>query len=69
MPNQVFIPGATAVVTGGAAGIGLAAASRFAELGLRVAIADLETMDLDMAAIERNYTRPPLKDFTKVASR
>jgi FdhE protein len=29
-----------------------------------VAIADLETMDLDMAAIERGYSRPPLKDFT-----
>jgi FdhE protein len=28
-----------------------------------VAIADLETMDLDMAAIERGYSRPPLKDF------
>lgn len=31
-----------------------------------VAIADLETMDLDMAAIERGYSRPPLKEFTKV---
>ena len=28
-----------------------------------VAIADLETMDLDMAAIERGYSRPPLKEF------
>jgi FdhE protein len=33
-----------------------------------VAIADLETMDLDMAAIERGYTRPPLKEFNKTAS-
>lgn len=30
-----------------------------------VAIADLETMDLDMAAIERGYSRPPLKEFNK----
>jgi FdhE protein len=29
-----------------------------------LAIADLETMDLDMAAMERGYNRPPLRDFT-----
>ncbi len=29
-----------------------------------VAIADLETMDLDVAAMERGYSRPPLKEFT-----
>lgn len=28
-----------------------------------LAIADLETMDLDMAAMEKGYTRPVLKDF------
>jgi FdhE protein len=28
-----------------------------------LAIADLETMDLDAAAIEKGYTRPQLKDF------
>jgi FdhE protein len=28
-----------------------------------VAIADLETMDLDVAAMERGYARPPLKEF------
>ena len=28
-----------------------------------LAIADLETMDLDMAAMERGYNRPVLKDF------
>ena len=28
-----------------------------------LAIADLETMDLDMAAMERGYNRPALKDF------
>jgi len=30
-----------------------------------VALADLETMDLDMAAIERGYSRPPLRDFSQ----
>src|SRR5262245_908948 len=29
-----------------------------------IAIADLETMDLDVAAMERGYSRPPLRDFT-----
>src|SRR5207342_1645596 len=29
-----------------------------------VAIADMETMDLDLAAMEHGYGRPPLKDFT-----
>ena len=28
-----------------------------------VALADLETMDLDMAAIGRGYSRPPLRNF------
>jgi FdhE protein len=29
-----------------------------------LAIADLETMELDMAAMEKGYRRPPLKEFT-----
>lgn len=29
-----------------------------------LAITDLETMDLDMAAMERGYSRPALRDFT-----
>jgi FdhE protein len=28
-----------------------------------LAIGDLETMDLDVAAMEHNYSRPPMKDF------
>lgn len=40
MAHPAIVPGAVAVVTGGASGIGLAAASRFAGLGLRVCIAD-----------------------------
>jgi NAD(P)-dependent dehydrogenase (short-subunit alcohol dehydrogenase family) len=41
MAHPALVPGSVAVVTGGAAGIGLAAATRFAALGLRVCIADL----------------------------
>ena len=41
MPHSAFSPDAVAVVTGGASGIGLAAALRFAHMGLRVCIADL----------------------------
>jgi NAD(P)-dependent dehydrogenase (short-subunit alcohol dehydrogenase family) len=41
MPHSALQPGSVAVVTGGASGIGLAAAVRFAQLGLHVCIADL----------------------------
>jgi NAD(P)-dependent dehydrogenase (short-subunit alcohol dehydrogenase family) len=37
-----FAPGNVAVITGAASGIGLAAALRFAQLGLKLALADLE---------------------------
>jgi NAD(P)-dependent dehydrogenase (short-subunit alcohol dehydrogenase family) len=50
MPDDVLTPGATAVVTGGASGIGLAAASRFAGMGLRVVVADLGAERLASAA-------------------
>ncbi|MBE7184241.1 MAG: SDR family NAD(P)-dependent oxidoreductase [Methylobacterium mesophilicum] len=49
MPHPVLQPGAVAVVTGGASGIGLAIARRFASLGLHVAIADLGRERLDAA--------------------
>lgn len=52
MTHPVLIPGAVAVITGGAAGIGLAVARRFAGLGLRVCIADLDQAHLDAAAAE-----------------
>jgi hypothetical protein len=50
MDPAALAPGAVAVVTGGAAGIGLAAARRFARLGLRVCIADLGADRLAHAA-------------------
>lgn len=52
MPHPVLVPGAVAIVTGGAAGIGLAAAKAFANLGLKVAIADLGADRLASAAEE-----------------
>ena len=50
MTHPALEPGSVAVVTGGAAGIGLAAAKRFAGLGLRVWIADLGEERLARAA-------------------
>ena len=40
MPHPAMSPDNVAVITGGAAGIGLAAAMRFARLGMKVCIAD-----------------------------
>ena len=41
MPHKAMSPNNVAVITGGASGIGLAAAMRFASLGMKVCIADL----------------------------
>jgi NAD(P)-dependent dehydrogenase (short-subunit alcohol dehydrogenase family) len=58
MTHSALTPGSVAVVTGGAAGIGLAAARRFAGLGLRVAIADLGADRLGRAAEEIAASSP-----------
>jgi NAD(P)-dependent dehydrogenase (short-subunit alcohol dehydrogenase family) len=47
-----FEPESCAVVTGGASGIGLAGAKRFAAMGLNVVVADLPGDRLDAAARE-----------------
>ncbi|MBO1080070.1 SDR family NAD(P)-dependent oxidoreductase [Roseomonas haemaphysalidis] len=49
MADLNSMPGAVAVVTGGASGIGLAAATRFAAMGLKVCIADLAGEGLEQA--------------------
>jgi len=51
MPQHpAFAEGRAAVITGGASGIGLAAAKRFAALGMRICLADLSQEALDRAA-------------------
>jgi NAD(P)-dependent dehydrogenase (short-subunit alcohol dehydrogenase family) len=52
MTHAALTSGSVAVITGGAAGIGLAAAKRMAQLGLRVCIADLGADRLVRAAEE-----------------
>ena len=47
-----FLPGNVAVVTGAASGIGLAAARRFATLGMKLVMVDLGGTALDQAAKE-----------------
>jgi NAD(P)-dependent dehydrogenase (short-subunit alcohol dehydrogenase family) len=50
VPHQVMTPDNVAVITGGASGIGLAAAMRFAEAGMKVCIADIGAERLSEAA-------------------
>ena len=52
MPHPVLAPRKVAVVTGGASGLGLAAARKFLGLGMRVAIADLPGDKLAAAETE-----------------
>ena len=50
MPHPAMSPNNVAVITGGASGIGLAAATRFAASGMKVCIADIGADRLAEAA-------------------
>jgi NAD(P)-dependent dehydrogenase (short-subunit alcohol dehydrogenase family) len=58
MPHPALAPNNVAVITGGASGIGLAAAMRFARLGLRICIADVGADKLSQAAAELAAAAP-----------
>jgi NAD(P)-dependent dehydrogenase (short-subunit alcohol dehydrogenase family) len=58
MSHPAMSPNSVAVITGGASGIGLAAAKRFAGLGMKVCIADLGTERLAEAEAKLSSTAP-----------
>ena len=52
MPHPAMSPNNVAVITGGASGIGLAAATHFATIGMKVCIADIGADRLAEAATQ-----------------
>ena len=58
MPHPAMSAGNVAVITGGASGIGLAAAMRFAGLGIKVCVADVGGERLDAAKTKLSSLAP-----------
>jgi NAD(P)-dependent dehydrogenase (short-subunit alcohol dehydrogenase family) len=58
MPHPTMSPNHVAVITGGASGIGLAAAMRFAASGMKVCVADIGADSLKEAAAKLSSVAP-----------
>jgi hypothetical protein len=69
MPHPAIKPESVAVITGGAAGIGLAAAVRFAELGLRVCIVFLHFLSFCHGPVNGLICRIQLNLALKILSK
>src|SRR5712671_1992341 len=67
MPHPALSSAKIAVVTGGASGIGLAAARRFAEFGMKVCIADIGKEKLETAKRSLIEAAPGDADAVMVA--
>jgi NAD(P)-dependent dehydrogenase (short-subunit alcohol dehydrogenase family) len=61
-PHPALTEGRVAVITGASSGIGLAAARRFATMGMKVCLADLSAEALETAAAEIAAVAPKGKD-------
>jgi len=73
MPHPALVAGNVAVVTGGASGIGFAAAAKFASLGMKVCIADhdaarLQEAEAKISAGARNVVTAIATDVSKPES-
>ena len=66
--HPAIAPNRAAVITGAASGIGLAAARRFAELGMKVCLADLPGDALERAATEVGRVAGKADDVLAVAT-
>ena len=66
MPHPVIAKGNVAVITGGASGIGLAAAMAFARAGMKVCIADVDQARLAEAATKLSSVAGPANVMTSI---